>query len=63
MSTGDRILPPPGTFLNRAVARILFSVDSSIAGPLRTIAFCYRDQSQAAFHATGALSQYQPKGI
>ena len=63
MSTGDRILSPPGTFLDRAGAQILFNVGSSIARPLRTIAFRYRDQSQGAFHATGALSQYRSKDV
>jgi len=63
MSTDDRILSSPGAFLNRAVARMLFSVGSSIARPLRIIAFCYRDQSQVAFHATGALSQYSVRSV
>ena len=31
--------------------------------PLRTIAFRYRDQSQGAFHATGALSQYSLRSV
>jgi len=32
-------------------------------GPLAAAAFRYRSQSQAAFHATGALSQYRSKGV
>src|SRR6516165_12489229 len=34
-----------------------------IAQPPRTIAIRYRDQSQGAFHATGALSQYRSKDV
>ena len=34
-----------------------------IAQPLRTIAIRYRDQSQGAFHATGALSQYSVRSV
>ena len=64
MSTVDRILPPPGTFLDRAGAPKFFSTSvPRIAQPLRTIAISYRDQSQGAFHATGALSQYRSKDV
>src|SRR6516164_5359329 len=63
MSTVDRILPPPGTFLDRAGAPKFFSTSvPRIAQPPRTIAIRYRDQSQGAFHATGAFESVSVQG-
>ena len=49
MSTGDRILPPPGTFLDRAGAQILFNVGSS--------------DRAASTHYSDSLSRPEPRGI
>ena len=49
MSTGDRILPPPGTFLDRAGAQILFNVGSS--------------DRAASTHYSGSLSNPESGGI
>jgi hypothetical protein len=49
MSTGDRILPPQGAFLDRAGAQILFSVGSS-------------DRAASTHHSV-SLSRPKPKGI